>query len=87
MTSRRRHNSIIEKLTHQLNERGWKCSKTVGYGDSPISKTEDTTSLVFMNIGGLLASNLHQKNSKISSLVRAHDIHILGLAETNLNWR
>ncbi len=55
-------------------------------GDWKKDKKENTTRVMFMNVGGLPTSNYHQKDREIWALVHVKDIDVLGIVEVNTNW-
>ncbi len=82
---------VNNMMTHlhtqqKQDDRDWEGVQKEQYGDSMEQKGDTAIQIVFMNIRGLPFSNQHQKNIEICTLVQAHNMEILGLAETNINW-
>ncbi len=59
----------------------------VEFGDMIQEKAEHKTWLIFLNMRGLPYYNSLYKNMGAQQLTNNHNIDVLGLAETNLNWR
>ncbi len=74
--------------SHNNNEmiKGGKGARKKNMGIQQNKKEDSTTWIIFMNIGGLPTFYQYYKNTEIHTLVRAHEVYILGLAEININW-
>ncbi len=56
------------------------------FGDNIQKRTGHTLREVFMNVGGFPQYNSH-KNVKLHRLTNKHKVNVIGLMETNMNWR
>ncbi len=51
------------------------------------AKLKDTVQMFFMSVDCLPFFNRYHKNSKIHSLIHRHEVDIMGMAETIVNWK
>ena len=69
--------------TGQRNETEW-----VDYwGSSWQTKSQQSLRVGFCNIGGIGQTSKHIRNSQLHTMIDKHKIDIMGVAETNVNWK